>query len=289
MILDNKFHEAVGQLPETLRWQFVNEVSEQVTYVNEIRLTANNPPILLTDRGKLTLSSITSPSLLSDSVLSLTDGSLHTHQRELATGYLSLKGGHRAGVAGTAVYDINGQIKAVRNISAIVLRISHSFNLMTASLYTQLFGNGLCGVLVVGEPCSGKTTLLKNIASKLAKEYTVAVVDERGELCENLEGVCVLKGYNKAQGMMMAVRSLSPQVIICDEIGDIADVEAVVTALNCGVSVVTSIHARSKSELCRRKAGELLLNTRAFDKAVFLSKIPTIGTIREVVELDACM
>ncbi len=60
----------------------------------------------------------------------------------------------------------------------------------------------------------------------------------------------VLCGCPKSEGIILALRSLSPEIIICDEIG--RDYEAVEQCLFCGVKLIASAHAESVAELKRR-------------------------------------
>lgn len=291
MLVDNKFQEAINCIAKDLKERILAELPLKKLIIQEIRLIKGSKPLLLTSQGIVYISGIITTEELNETLLAMTNNSLHTYQRDMATGFIPLKGGHRAGVCGTAVYGNDKEIKAIRELNAIVIRIAHQFENISKNLISTLFSKGLCGVLIAGAPGSGKTTILREIATKLSSGAvkgcsSVVIVDERAELSLSGERCCVLKGYDKADGIMQAVRSLSPQVIICDEIGTQKDVDAVIWALNCGVYVITSIHARTRQELKKRKAGEKLLATHAFEKVVFLSSVPIASTITEVVNID---
>jgi len=227
---------------------------------------------------------------LKDSLITLCEGSVHTHQKELSAGFLSLKGGHRASFASTAVYDATGNIAAFRDITAIVIRIAHSFRGISLPLIKKVFDNGLCGVVIAGAPSSGKTTMLKDLAYQLSNGALsdcerVAVIDERCELADCGKSL-VLKSYQKAQGMIMALRQLSPQVIICDEIGELNEVKAVKQALNSGIYVITTVHASSSEQLLQRNVSYELISSGAFKRAVILSDDPTVCSIKEVIDIE---
>ena len=162
----------------------------------------------------------------------------------------------------------------------------------------QVFSDHVCGVLIAGPPCSGKTTLLKDIALKLSSRpyfKKVAMVDERNELAGMYRGVpqntlgdfCdVLCGYPKAEGILNAVRALSPDIIICDEIGNKEDVEALLNVLNTGVTVISSVHACNVDELYRREMIKKLLNSGAFEKIVVLRGGSSRCVLDSVVEVE---
>lgn len=87
-------------------------------------------------------------------------------------------------------------------------------------------------MLVVGEPDSGKTTLLRQIVFALEQLHcAAAVVDERGELFPaghmlRPAAVDVLAGVPKATAVQMALRTLGPQVIVLDELGSLEETQA---------------------------------------------------------------
>ncbi len=279
--------EAIAGLCPPLRFRLQKRDASCAERTFEIRLMADVPP-LLNIAGKMERwGSPVTKQELEESLIFLCQRSVHTHQWELSQGFLSLPGGHRAGIAGHAIYGADGTVQSVRNVTAIVIRISREIPGIALALIQRIFSHGVCGTLLVGAPGSGKTTLLCDMAKSLASGAVsgiaaVAIVDERGELSRAALGCCLLEGYEKADGILTAVRSLSPQVIFCDEIGSRRDVEAVQWALNSGVSVVATIHARDKEELLRRQAGRMLLLSGAFEKVVFLGTVPVPSTVREV-------
>lgn len=209
--------------------------------------------------------------------------SVHSHQHEIRNGYISMRGGHRAGICGTAVLE-GERVSGVRDISSINIRVARQVPGAADRLIDNLRQNGLAGMLVAGAPGAGKTTVLRDLTRQLAdgalgRTVKVSVVDERGELGavyagvpQNDLGVCadVLDGYPKAQGIESAVRALSPDVVVCDEIGAAADVAALEQGLNSGVVVIASVHAASVEELAG-KAGILhLMRLGAFERVVLL-------------------
>jgi len=210
--------------------------------------------------------------------------SIYSHQNEIKNGFITLSGGHRVGISGTAVFH-NGEITGMRDISSINIRIAREITGSATELFHALNNDISGGLLLAGAPASGKTTILRDIARQLSNGTCgdmkkVAVIDERGELAgtymgvpQNDLGVCsdVLDGYPKAEGIMQAIRSLSPEFIICDELGGSDEVSAVKQGLNAGVSMISSIHAGSIEELMMRKQAVSLLKTGAFGCVAMLN------------------
>lgn len=210
--------------------------------------------------------------------------SIYSHQNEIRNGYITLSGGHRVGISGTAVFH-EGIVSGMRDISAINIRIAREITGSANELFKTLKTDITGGLLIAGAPASGKTTILRDVARQLSSGICgnmkkVTVVDERGELAgtymgvpQNNLGVCcdVLDGYPKALGIMQAIRSLSPEFIIFDELGGSDEVSAVEQGLNAGVTMISSIHAGSIDELINRKQAVALLETGAFGCVAMLS------------------
>ncbi len=285
------FDQAISSLHQKVRKDLDLLSNDLKTSAQEIRLIAGFPPQVMAS-NKLTdiAGDVITKKDLNDCMLSLCKGSIHSHQKELSAGFLSLEGGHRAAFAATAVYGTNGIPIGFRNLTAIVIRIAGDHRGVSIPLIKRAFCDGLCGLMIAGAPSSGKTTILRDIARQLSCGALngcdrVAVIDERGEL-----GSCnkslVLKGYDKAQGMLMALRLLSPQVILCDEIGELSEAKAVLQALNSGVYVITTVHAASKEQLLNRTVSKELLLSRAFKRTAILSDKPAPCSIKEVFDND---
>lgn len=274
-------------------------------HVQEIRLRVNRPVCIccaggtyfLNLGGRLTCrpvseSLVAEPQDMEESFRNLCSYSIYSHENEIRNGYITLSGGHRAGICGTAVLQ-SSSIGSVRNISSINLRISREIPGAANDILDQL-GNSLSGgLLLAGAPSSGKTTILRDLARQLSSGMRgnlkkVAVIDERGEIAgtymgipQNDLGCCcdVLDGYPKADGILLAVRTLSPEIIVCDEIGSESEVGAVEQGLNTGVTLIASIHAGTVAELMRRKQALKLLMTGAFETVALLDAARGPGKI----------
>ena len=176
----------------------------------------------------------------------LCNGSVHTHERELAEGYLTTAVGNRVGVAGQFVQR-EGQCIALQKVTSLNLRIARSCVIPLPPALDKLLEQHFTGLLVVGEPGSGKTTLLRTIARTLAeRQRLVAVIDERGELFPPegpLPPLERIGGVDKARAVQMALRTLAPQVILLDELGSLEETMALEQGFFSGVDFIASIHA----------------------------------------------
>lgn len=183
------------------------------------------------------------------------DYSLHSYAGQLAQGFITLKGGHRAGFSATAVLS-GGEVTAVRDITSINLRIAREFVGCSDELYGALSGE-IKSLLIIGKPMSAKTTVLRDYARKLSDSGNkVTVIDERSEIASSGfdlgMNTDVLAAFPKRAGFVTALRALSPDFIVCDEIA--GDGEEVAQCLNSGVGVVMTAHCGSLEEAQRSRA-----------------------------------
>lgn len=294
---------------------YLSKVSNSIINdLQEIRLRVDRPVVLVTHSGScfLTSSGKTSYILssncvyaykneINDTVNKMCGYSMHSHYEDLLNGYLTLPNGSRVGLCGTAVYD-KDKVKGIKDFSCINIRIPRNITGISENIMNSVFKDGIEDLLIVGSPASGKTTMLKDVAyqlssGRLGRFYKVCVVDERKEIFpekSNLIGpnTDVLFGYPKAQGISMAVRTLSPDVIICDEIGQNYEIDEMLIGMNSGVKFILTVHASSYDELKRKSIYKRLLTNSYFNNIVFLSGSNNPCVISKIInfndENDAC-
>lgn len=294
--METRFDSAARGLSDRIRKFLNNLPADLKNQAQELRLRVNRPVSVCCANGIYFLNRdgrlacfpgtdmmIAQKEDLDESFRNICSYSVYSHQNEIKNGYITLCGGHRVGISGTAVLR-DGQISGMRDISSINIRIAREIPGAADELLKTLKGTISSGLLLAGAPASGKTTILRDIARQLASGtngnlHKVTVVDERGELAgtylgvpQNDLGVCcdVLDGYPKAEGILQAVRSLSPEFILCDEIGGNDEVNAVVQGLNAGAGIISSIHAGNIEGLMKRKQAVELLRTGAFGTVAML-------------------
>ena len=219
---------------------------------------------------------------LSEILSALCEGSLYAYSQEIAQGFLTLPDGIRVGVAGRVACE-DGHVLGLRSVTGLCIRLPHAHRAVGGRLVRMirdsLAAGSPRGLLVYGAPGVGKTTLLRGVAVGLASPpapLRTVLVDSRAELCYDTAdpGLCldVLIGYPRALGVEIATRTLSAQVILCDEIGSCAEAMSLTEALHGGVPLVASAHAATCSELLHRTGLRLLHEARLFSAYVGLER-----------------
>lgn len=218
-----------------------------------------------------------SASEISHTASRLCDGSVYRHVQTLARGFLVTEYGVRAAFSGSQVQDYSGRARtSLSDFCGINLRIPHHVEQAADGLLAYYRTHSVCSTLVYSPPGAGKTTLLRSLALGLSRGaagelFRVCVLDERGELFPSGSGFSaqaglldVLSGRPKAQGIETAVRLLSPQVIVCDELGEEDEVTSLLSAQFCGAVFVASAHAQDRADLYAKPRLRALLEAGVF-------------------------
>ncbi|RYL92370.1 stage III sporulation protein AA [Sporolactobacillus sp. THM7-4] len=216
--------------------------------------------------------------------------SLYALEEELRRGYVTIRGGHRIGLAGRVITE-NGHVLRLRDVTFFNIRLAKQKVGAALPLVPYLFKKGRwLSSLIVGAPQTGKTTLIRDLArlvsegmpDRFIQAQKTGIVDERSEIAGCVDGVPqnrlgsrtdVLDGCPKAEGMMMMIRSMSPDVLIVDEIGRKEDTEALFEALNAGVAVIATAHGFTLEQLSQRPTLRPLLESRLFERYIILSRL----------------
>ncbi|GMA60611.1 stage III sporulation protein AA [Alicyclobacillus fastidiosus] len=310
------WRKAVSILPPELEERLHRLHPDGLAALEEIRLRVGQPLELCGQTGSSFLhcesgtTSVASEGLVVTSghikhvVGQVTQFSMYAVEEDLRRGFMTIPGGHRVGVAGHVVTDGQGQVKSIRSISSLNIRVAHAIpgvaNRLRHHLYRKQDGHPY-NVLVISPPQCGKTTLIRDIARQWSENLLVrrkvpakvAIVDERSEIAGCIEGLPqfsvgprtdVLDGCPKAQGMLMAIRSLSPDIVVTDEIGRSEDALAILEATHAGVAVITTAHALRMEDWRMRPNMDSLFQSKAFDRYILLSRRHGPGTVEAVLD-----
>ncbi|MFX4260981.1 stage III sporulation protein AA [Pelotomaculum propionicicum] len=308
-------NEILPVLPANIRRLVAGLPGPVLAGVEEIRVRQGKPLVIGLASGDMLINQEGKPARHAaeayhvtaadmENLISLISGSsLYALEEELRTGFITLPGGHRAGITGRAVLD-GGKVRTLKNLSCCNLRVSREVPGAASGLLPHIVNKrsgGIYHTILVSPPRCGKTTMLRDIIRQISggvpglvfPGLTVGLVDERSEIAGCYRGVPqrdvgirtdVLDGCPKAEGMMMLLRSMGPQVIAADEIGRREDVDAMEEVLNAGIKVLITAHGSSLAELAERPVLSRLIRSKMIDRYVILGRSRGVGTVEDIID-----
>lgn len=277
-------------------------IKNKINYsiLNEIRIRVDKP-ILVFERGtphflgKEGLTNDSSRALvatkqnLEDIVFRASECSVYSINEELKKGFIMLAGGERIGICGEVVVE-GGEIKTIKNFTSLNIRVPHEVRNCSLNAFSYLHDeDGLKNTLVLSPPGGGKTTFLRDFVFQLSERnycYNVLIVDERAEIAGTNGSLNVgkfadvLSFTTKEIGFIQGVRTMSPHLLVTDELGGREDALALKEAVNCGVKVLATVHASSLEELKSKEFYDEIKDT--FERFVVLSSRNGPGTFEGV-------
>ncbi len=270
--------------------------------LEEIRLLAQRPIMLYRKAGGMFL---TSCGTFTDSATDaafvtvqqiaaifrqLCENSVYAKEEDIRQGFLSLPGGHRAGICGSATLHC-GEVTFLKNISAINIRIAHQAIGCADGVMQHICSGGtLHNTILVSPPGGGKTTLLRDIARILGASYKVGIADERGEIAAVYKGVAqndiglrsvVMDSCPKATAMGLMIRSMGVDCVITDEIGSAEDAHALRLASCAGVHTIATVHGAGMEDLQRHPHLKSMLPL--FEYVIVLQKSSGSSRIKQII------
>lgn len=281
-----EFEQAAAVLPPELRQQALALPAQERERAEELRLRCGWPMSAVFPEGEVPLGGRKIVTQDLELLLEIASrASVHAVLSQLREGYLTIEGGHRLGLCGTAVLE-NGQMRNLRSLSSVSIRIARQHPGAALPLLSGLMEGGrLCSTLIAAPPGMGKTTLLRDLVRCISDgdgtpPLRVGLADERGEVAALYGGVPqlrvgrrtdVIEGCPKAQGAMLLLRAMNPQVLAMDEITAPEDVGALLTAAGCGAVLLATAHGEG-DELTRRPLYRTMLEERIFQRVVSIQR-----------------
>lgn len=270
--------------------------------IQEIRIKVNKPIIINFNDKEVILKYKTTLNDIKEILVKISNYSLYAYEEELKQGYITIKGGHRIGIAGECVI-VDGKVRTIRNVSSLNIRICREVIGCSNELMKFIINKErVYNTLIVSPPKCGKTTILRDISRNISngmpledfKGKKVSIIDERSEIASCFNGIPqldigirtdILDNCLKKDGMLMAIRSLSPEIIICDEIGTEGEIEALNMAFNSGVNIIVTIHGYSIEDIYVRDVFKPLIENCILERIVILSNKKGPGTIENIYSI----
>ena len=259
--------------------------------ITEIRLRVDKLLKIYMGNKEKTIDYIVSRQDIVKVLSNISLNSIYSVQNDINKGFVTIEGGNRIGIAGEVVI-VDGNIKNIKDISSMNIRVAKEYIGASTKVIEDIIQNGrINNTIIVSPPGLGKTTLLRDIARELSETgYNVSIIDERGEIAAMWQGrptlnigerTDVISFVDKALGMQMAVRSLNPDVVCTDEIGNKADAEAIKYLCKCGVSFITTMHGDSLKDVMSGYMKEIIQGGY-LDNVIILSNDNGIGSIDRI-------
>lgn len=296
----NKSDKAIKLLTPSLAQLFYNMPKADLLSINEIRLRNQKYLTVVIGGDEFYISFDGKISNECDTAVQITEedidftyktalrNTIYSFKREISLGYIITEGGNRVGFCGTAVLDDKGKNDTLKNISGISIRIAREIYGAANDLINELelFKDGLKNVLILGPPSSGKTTLLRDLCRQLGMKKRISLIDEKNEISATFKSSAqndignftdVFNSYSKYYGILSAVKIMSPQIIVCDEIGTKDDLEALDYAINSGVKIIATMHSSNIDDALKKPYMKELFSRKAFDYIVLLGTGDNLG------------
>ena len=259
--------------------------------ITEIRLRVGKNIRVYFGKTEKELSISTTKQDLIKILSNISSNSIYSVQNDINKGFVTIQGGNRIGIAGEVVV-IDEKIKNIKEISSMNIRIAKEFIGVSNGIMNKIADvEGIKNTIIVSPPGSGKTTLLRDIIRNLSElGYNVSVIDERGEIAAMFEGKSsldlgdrtdVISFVDKSLGMQMAVRSLAPDVVCTDEIGNVSDAETIKHLCKCGVGFIATMHGKCLEDI-KLGAMKQVFNEGYVDTVIVLSNRNGIGSIDKI-------
>lgn len=273
-------------------------LEEKMNIIQEIRLRVNRPVTVFIEGmeyyisrdGQVTKDQRNGVRMgerdMEDIVNHICHSSLYAYEEEMKRGYITIKGGHRIGISGQVVLGTDHEIKTIKNISFVNIRIAHEVIGVGHNYLPYLYEKDrVHNTLIISPPGFGKTTLLRDIiriisdGNSFSKVKNCMVIDERSELAGSYNGIPqldvgkrtdVMDSCPKAIGMMMAIRSMAPQVMAVDELGTEEDIKALFSVVRSGCSILATMHGDSLDSLCNKNFLKEVMDEKVFSRYIVI-------------------
>lgn len=257
--------------------------------LQEIRVRVGRPILLKARETEAIVQYLVTQQEILQTLEKLCDNSIYAYKNQISQGFITVRGGHRIGIAGTAVVE-NEEVQNLKYITSLNFRIAREVLNCSNRILKEIIdvkNNDIYNTLIVSPPGKGKTTILRDTIRRLSngieewnfRGKTCGVVDERGEIAAIYRGIPqndigirtdVIENISKSKGMKMLIRSMAPEIIACDEIGSKEDVQAIKEAISSGVKGIFTMHGKNLEDVKNNSDVNSLIENKQIEKVIFI-------------------
>ena len=257
--------------------------------LQEIRVRVGRPILLKARETEAIVQYLVTQQEILQTLEKLCDNSIYAYKNQISQGFITVRGGHRIGIAGTAVVE-NEEVQNLKYITSLNFRIAREVLNCSNRILKEIIdvkNNDIYNTLIVSPPGKGKTTILRDTIRRLSngieewnfRGKTCGVVDERGEIAAIYRGIPqndigirtdVVENISKSKGMKMLIRSMTPEIIACDEIGSKEDVQAIKEAISSGVKGIFTMHGKNLEDVKNNSDVNSLIENKQIEKVIFI-------------------
>ena len=128
---------------------------------------------------------------------------------------------------------------------------------------------------------------MRDLTRKISLKQNVSVIDERCELFPMHNNrfifdmgrrLDVMRNCEKSVGFSMVLRAMNPSVIAFDEFEPDKELKYILSGINSGVNIITTLHANNLNDV-KEKVPQYNL----FDMIVFMSKEKYACQVKDIL------
>jgi stage III sporulation protein AA len=275
--------------PKDIKELLLENVQDNKEVLEEIRIRVEKSIILKFNNKEKVINHFVKSEEILNILGRVCENSIYSYQNEIAEGFITVKGGHRIGISGSVVIE-NGKVININYINALNFRISRQVIGCSKKIIPYIINlkeNSIYNTLIISPPGTGKTTILRDLVRQISngirmykfKGINVSIIDERGEIAALYKGIPqndvgiktdVMDNIPKSIGIKMMIRTMSPQVIVADEIGTLDDSYIINYAICSGCKGIFTAHGLDFDDVYLNPILKEIINMHLFEVIIFL-------------------